>query len=390
MKKVLIYLYKNRLAPVGGQYGYNYNVYTVLEKNSIKNIDFLETEKGNATSINQKVNKIQNKTLLKLVKILKSIVRNYMRLYGRTHKAVVDLNNYDIVHFHNVSDMYSCKDSLEKYKGKVILTSHAPNRPSLSVFQMLSPFEQKYMKWFYKRMFDMDVYAFNRADYIVFPCPEAEEPYYNNWDYYKEFKKSNSHKYIYIPTGINPCSPKVGKSEVRQRYGIPEEAFVFCYVGRHNEIKGYDTLKELGLELLKDKNVYFLVAGKEEPIKGLEHGRWIEVGWTNDPHSIICASDVFILPNRETYFDLIMLELISLGAIVLCSHTGGNKFFEKYKPNGIIQYSTKQEAIVKAQELMKLTNDDKKKLQNYNVKMYKEYFTSEVFTSAYLEFLDKI
>lgn len=390
MKKVLIYLYKNRLAPVGGQYGYNYNVYTVLEKNSIKNIDFLETEKGNATSINQKVNKIQNKTLLKLVKILKSIVRNYMRLYGRTHKAVVDLNNYDIVHFHNVSDMYSCKDSLEKYKGKVILTSHAPNRPSLSVFQMLSPFEQKYMKWFYKRMFDMDVYAFNRADYIVFPCPEAEEPYYNNWDYYKEFKKSNSHKYIYIPTGINPCSPKVGKSEVRQRYGIPEEAFVFCYVGRHNEIKGYDTLKELGLELLKDKNVYFLVAGKEEPIKGLVHGRWIEVGWTNDPHSIICASDVFILPNRETYFDLIMLELISLGAIVLCSHTGGNKFFEKYKPNGIIQYSTKQEAIVKAQELMKLTNDDKKKLQNYNVKMYKEYFTSEVFTSAYLEFLDKI
>lgn len=390
MKKVLIYLYKNRLAPVGGQYGYNYNFYTVLEKNGIKNIDFLETEKGNATSINQKVNKIQNKTLLKLVKILKSIVRNYMRLYGRTHKAVVDLNNYDIVHFHNVSDMYSCKDSLEKYKGKVILTSHAPNRPSLSVFQMLSPFEQKYMKWFYKRMFDMDVYAFNRADYIVFPCPEAEEPYYNNWDYYKEFKKSNSHKYIYIPTGINPCSPKVGKSEVRQRYGIPEEAFVFCYVGRHNEIKGYDTLKELGLELLKDKNVYFLVAGKEEPIKGLEHGRWIEVGWTNDPHSIICASDVFILPNRETYFDLIMLELISLGAIVLCSHTGGNKFFEKYKPNGIIQYSTKQEAIVKAQELMKLTNDDKKKLQNYNVKMYKEYFTSEVFTSAYLEFLDKI
>jgi glycosyltransferase involved in cell wall biosynthesis len=390
MKKVLIYLYKNRLAPVGGQYGYNYNVYTVLEKNGIKNIDFLETEKGNATSINQKVNKIQNKTLLKLVKILKSIVRNYMRLYGRTHKAVVDLNNYDIVHFHNVSDMYSCKDSLEKYKGKVILTSHAPNRPSLSVFQMLSPFEQKYMKWFYKRMFDMDVYAFNRADYIVFPCPEAEEPYYNNWDYYKEFKKSNSHKYIYIPTGINPCSPKVGKSEVRQRYGIPEEAFVFCYVGRHNEIKGYDTLKELGLELLKDKNVYFLVAGKEEPIKGLVHGRWIEVGWTNDPHSIICASDVFILPNRETYFDLIMLELISLGAIVLCSHTGGNKFFEKYKPNGIIQYSTKQEAIVKAQELMKLTNDDKKKLQNYNVKMYKEYFTSEVFTSAYLEFLDKI
>lgn len=390
MKKVLIYLYKNRLAPVGGQYGYNYNVNTILEKKGINNIFFLETEKGNATSINQKVNKIKNKTLLKWVKILKSIVRNYMRLYGRTHNAVVDLSNYDIVHFHNVSDMYSCKDSLEKYKGKVILTSHAPNRPSLSVFQMLSSFEQKHMKWFYKRMFDMDVYAFNRADYIIFPCPEAEEPYYNNWDYYKEFKKNNSHKYVYIPTGINPCFPKVGKCEVRQKYGIPKEAFVFCYIGRHNEIKGYDTLKELGLELLEDKSVYFLVAGKEEPIKSLKHDRWIEVGWTNDPHSLICASDVFILPNKETYFDLIMLELISLGAIVLCSHTGGNKFFEKYKPNGIIQYNTNQEAVLKARELMQLPNENKEKLRDYNAKMYKEHFTSECFTSAYLDFLDKL
>lgn len=46
MKKVLIYLYKNRLAPVGGQYGYNYNVYTVLEKNGIKNIDFWKQKKA--------------------------------------------------------------------------------------------------------------------------------------------------------------------------------------------------------------------------------------------------------------------------------------------------------------------------------------------------------
>ena len=43
--------------------------------------------------------------------------------------------------------------------------------------------------------------------------------------------------------------------------------------------------------------------------------------WTNDPHSLINASDMFILPNKETYFDLIMLEVLSMGKIVLATNT---------------------------------------------------------------------
>lgn len=78
---------------------------------------------------------------------------------------------------------------------------------------------------------------------------------------------------------------------------------------------------------------------------GLKDSRWKEVGWTNDSQSIIAASDVFVLPNRETYFDIIMLEVLSCGKIVIASRTGGNKYFEKIGAKGVfymIQWKKQQ------------------------------------------------
>ena len=89
-----------------------------------------------------------------------------------------------------------------------------------------------------------------------------------------------------MPTGIVGCKAKVNREDFRKKYGIPDNAFVISYAGRHNEIKGYADLKRLGEKLLADKNVYFLIAGKEEPMTGLKNDHWIEVGWTNDPQDV--------------------------------------------------------------------------------------------------------
>ena len=76
--------------------------------------------------------------------------------------------------------------------------------------------------------------------------------------------------------------------------------------------------------------MYISNSWKRRTDEGLKTDHWIEVGWTNDPHSLIAASDVFVLPNHETYFDLILLEVLSLGVPVVMSRTGGNKFFEQF------------------------------------------------------------
>lgn len=389
-KEILIYLYKSQLRPTGGPLGYNYNLMTQLDGKNYKNIHFIESS-NNTDSINQKISNIRWKWLKSLLIIIKSVYKKTQILYGFNHKAVVDLNKYDIVHFHSTMDMFNAKDSLKTYKGQVILTSHSPTLLSKEIYDRLSNFEKKYLHILYRNLIKIDIYAFHRADFIIFPCEEAEEPYFHSWKEYEKFRETNKHKIKYLLTGIEKCYAKIPASEIRDRYKIPQSAFVVCYIGRHNEIKGYDHLKKIGKKLLeKHTNLYFLIAGKEEPMKGLPHPRWIEVGWTNDPYSIINASNVFLLPNKETYFDLIMLEVLSLGKIIVASKTGGNKYFERLNTNGIKLFNTPNEAINIIEKIMITDESQRTQMEDSNLSLYMHYFTSSSFANNYIKLIDSI
>lgn len=390
MKNVLIYMRRPLLKPTGGPTGYNYNLAVQLERKNVQNIHFIESSKGDTTSFNNGVKSIKCAWLRLLITILKSVYKKGMLLYGLRHKAMVDLDSYDVVHFQSTRDMYACRDSLKNFKGTVMLTSHSPTLLSKEFFSYLTPWEQRHMAWFFNKLIRMDEYAFGRADYIVFPCEEAEEPYFNNWSEFAKLKADFPQKFKYLLTGTNPCSAKVSRENIRKKYGIPEDAFVVSYVGRHNELKGFDLLKKIGEKVLQNENVYILVAGKEEPIKGLPHERWIEVGWTNDPHSIIAASDMFLLPNRETYFDLVMLEVLSLGKIVVASYTGGNRYFDKLKPNGIETYANEDEAISKIKGVMDLPLSERLKLERANKELFDKYFSADVFADNYVKLIEEL
>ena len=97
------------------------------------------------------------------------------------------------------------------------------------------------------------------------------------------------------------------------------------------------------------------------PICGLKNQHWIEIGWTNNPYSIIEASDLFILPNRETFFDLILLEVLSLGKNVLISWCGGNKKFADFNSEGILFFHNVDEALKQIKYLY--TKDRKERIR---------------------------
>lgn len=384
-KKVLIYMQTSELAPVGGPRGYVYNLKKELDNRSDTNIYFIESGRETINKYKNKIEGMKKGKLRDILIIVKSIIKHWNIIYGRNHKALVNLNEYDFVHFHNPLDMYNVRDSLKDYQGKVILSSHSPTLSSKEIYAARSDFEKKYCGFIYNKLIRMDEYAFNRADYFVFPCPEAEEPYYNNWDKYKLIKEKNKDNFRYVLTGIPASTAKKSREEIRKIYGIPDKAFVISYVGRHNKIKGYDILKDICKEMLNNENVYVLAAGKEDPIKGLSHPHWIEVGWTNDPHSLIAASDVFVLPNRETYFDLVMLEVLSLGQIVVASNTGGNRYFAKLENNGILLYNNKNEAVNIINNIINSSEEDRDIKRKANKKIYLEMFTCKTFADRYIE-----
>lgn len=190
-------------------------------------------------------------------------------------------------------------------------------------------------------------------------------------------------------TGTNKRIAKKTRKEVCEQYNIPGDAFIVCYAGRHNQLKGYDLLKKIGKKVLGlIPNAYFLIAGIEDPIKGLNNDRWIEVGWTNDPHSLMAAADIFVLPNRETYFDLIMLEALSLGTIVVASDTGGNKHFVNDK--GVFLYDDISRAVDIILNIWKMSPKEKNELNECNKKVFENQYDIAVFANNYVKLLQNL
>lgn len=386
-KKMLIYYPESMLKPVGGPSGYLYNL-----KQGLCRLGVME-EMPVDISFYESVPKSLRDTVKykdKIPKRLREFRRAIDDIFYEKKAYPLDetLYQYDMIHFHSVDAMYLSRNTLENYKGKVILTSHSPCAKYKEKLAWLNPFDYKLLKKLVERIEGMDRYAFERADYIIFPCKEAEEPYYHTWEYYERLRDNS--KYRYMPTGIIGCTAKIGKEEYRKKYGIPDDAFVISYAGRHNEIKGYADLKKLGEELLTDKNIYFLIAGKEEPMTGLENEHWIEVGWTDDPHSLVAASDVFVLPNHETYFDLILLEVLSLGVPVVMSRTGGNKYFERFKQPGLKFYNNLSEAKSKILEIEQMSDCDLDQAKDGILALFNQEFTVEEFAKNYVNVVSEI
>lgn len=387
MKKILIYYPENQLKPKGGPAGYLYNLKTGLDKLRIDGLLDIDISFYNnmPTGIENNI-KLRNKIPKRILEFRRAV--NDAKFLDKRFAVDFEMFDYDIIHFHSAEKMYLCRDFLSKYNGKVILTSHCPCGIYKERIDKLNPFDYKLMKSKIDKLEELDRYAFERADYIIFPCKDAEEPYYNTWPRYSSIRKEE--KYRYMTTGIVPCQAKVSRSEYRQKYNIPEDAFVVSYVGRHNEIKGYGNLKKIGTEFLKNKNVYFLIGGKEEPLEGIAHERWIEVGWTNDPYSLISASDVFILPNQETYFDLVLLEVLSLGIPVVLTYTGGNKYFKRYNMDGLKYYNTVDEGVKALSEMKNMTLDELKLAGNALSELLLKEFSVKPFTERYIDILHDI
>ena len=115
--KVLIYLQKKNLAPKGGPNAVGYYLYLNASKDEKTDIDFLDTIQGYTES------KLK-KTLKRLPKCLLNVYRKHKRIKAAKNVPNVtgeniDLNQYDIVHFHNTFDLYREREALKNYKGIV-------------------------------------------------------------------------------------------------------------------------------------------------------------------------------------------------------------------------------------------------------------------------------
>ena len=387
MKKVLIWDISFKLANVGGPAGYLYNIHEYLKEHPNPQITFLsdlseasvESETVVSSNSTLKDRILSNSFVRTLNDILFLVWKSYRRCNVRLPEGI-DLDAYDFIHFHQTNDVTRYRRLLRHYHGKTILTSHCP---CLRTDEILS-LRPHWYKVLRPLMLAQEMRGYKVADHLMFPCKEAREPYEKERRVKRLFSSMES-KFFYVPTAILDISVDANHVKPLSDYGIPDDAFVIAYFGRHNYIKGYDILKELGGRLLERiPNLYILCAGRGE-IEPPRHPRWIELGFVNNTHEILAQCSLYVLPNRETYFDLVALEVLRAGLPIAMAENGGNRYFKTLPEQEIADISFFDVENQKESEdvLLKRIGCNNNMKPSLNRKLWEKYFTLEKYVSLY-------
>ena len=143
-------------------------------------------------------------------------------------------------------------------------------------------------------------------------------------------------KLITVHNGADPERFKpdpVARRAMRQRWGVPESAFVFGAVGRLATFKGFDIAVELFARLAaSNRRECYLVLVGEGPeratleqlvvAKGLS-GRVRFPGFSDRPWEAFCGLDVFVMPSRVEGLPLALVEAMACGCCPIAMGVSG-------------------------------------------------------------------
>lgn len=146
-----------------------------------------------------------------------------------------------------------------------------------------------------------------------------------------EWMFGKNEKFIVLPNAIDTDKYVFSSSKreyMREKLGLPNDAFVIGHVGRFSEVKNHRFIIELSEKFLKkNENTYILLAGQGNLMgemkkvvseKGLDDSISF-LGLRNDIPDIMQAIDVFILPSLYEGLPVSVIEAQAAGLPCLIS-----------------------------------------------------------------------
>ena len=288
------------------------------------------------------------------------------------------------LHAHSAADACDLLNWRKKYPEfsgiRIIFTSHCPESLAIEINNSCNAngVPEKLSRSVTNLAREIEQKAFTESDIWIFPCEEALDPYVETIPSFAKWKQDKKVRYLY--TGCK--RPAVRDNYPTHRMNGKK---VISFVGRHCEVKGYDLFVQVCRSImLKRDDIMVLAAGVvEDSIHPIDQN-WIELGWYAWPGEILEQSDVFVLPNRRTFFDLVLLEALAQGAAIVTTNTGGNKAVGKSCPDTISLCSPDAKAL-ESEILMLLDDDELRSKRKVNAKnAYESHFTLAAFASRYI------
>lgn len=112
------------------------------------------------------------------------------------------------------------------------------------------------------------------------------------------------------------------RAAIREKYNIPDDAFVFVFVGRINRDKGINELLEAYKNMVADRPCYLMIVGPSEMDETVnaELYNWstnqekvIYTGATKTVEQFLAAADCFVLPSYREGLAIGSLEAQAMG-----------------------------------------------------------------------------
>ncbi len=143
-----------------------------------------------------------------------------------------------------------------------------------------------------------------------------------------------------------------GAAEIRQRYGIPTDAFVVGTVACIRPVKGIDYLVKAAAECASLTNAHLMLVGecKDKLVEQLVldprlRNRLTMTGHLDNAQQVMQAFDLFVMPSRREGLCRALLEAMDQGICPIVSDAGGMKEMVRHGFEGEVVTSGNVEAL---------------------------------------------
>lgn len=157
------------------------------------------------------------------------------------------------------------------------------------------------------------------------------------------------------------------RDEIRNKYGISDEAKVFVFIGRITRDKGLNELFSATQNLFAMySDAYLLMIGSNENSDSIDkelyqwsenNNRVIYCGYTNEVEKYLAAADVYVLPSYREGFGSVVVEAEAMGLSVIVSDIPGPTDAMKKECTGLVVEKGNVEELQEAMRVLYLDSD---------------------------------
>lgn len=193
---------------------------------------------------------------------------------------------------------------------------------------------------------------------------------------------------------------KESKIRFKRRLGIWEDDFVFIFVGRQVDFKGFDKLIRAFFTLYEDnKTLKLLLVGAkdnlhptnlslEEDLKMRHCPGIVQIGWKENVQDYLCAAHVNVFPSEREGMPVNLMESLALGIPVITTDSRGCNEVVTHMKDGLILESNDVPHIVSAMQELSQNSPLLTKLSN-NALLKRPRLDRKHFIEAMINFFEK-